>query len=213
MNSRFPQTLTSSRFLLGGVVLFLAVPRLVLAQNAQGGGQAVAQVPAGTSALAAGLGALADKRQDDFRKDFSDAKGLAKSNNIAAAEVALTKSNIFQKDTPDWHFETTQKLLQTAHDLSKEGTGNAASVQALATQSLQHLSDAAAATKDSAAKARAKAQSAFIYDRYMGDPTTAIATYKAALQLAPADQTVKEALDRLEKADANLRAKIRPARK
>jgi hypothetical protein len=158
-------------------------------------------------------GKASDPRTEVYRKDLDDAKGFAKNNNIVAAEQVLTRGNAFAKDTANWHFETTQKLLQAAHDLSKEGKGNATAVRSLATQSLQRLSDAAAASKDNAVKAKAKADSAFIHDRYMGDPTTAIASYKAALQLAPTDKNVKEALERLEKADANLRAKIRPARK
>lgn len=207
----FPFSLLRSRprqLLLGSLLIATLASGRAQGQNSKAPDPSAAAPEVGNAAEAANL---ANKRLADLRKDASDAKDLAKSNNIAAAELVLTKTNAFQKDTPEWHFETTQKLLQTANDLSKEGKGTA--VRALATQSLQRLNDAATATKDNAVKAKAKADAAFIHDRYMGDPTTAIATYKAALQLAPTDKNVKEALERLEKADANLRAKIRPTRK
>jgi hypothetical protein len=148
----------------------------------------------------------------ELRKTMADAKSQAKKLDVNSAEQTLTKNNVFKANTPEWHQETTRKLLHLAHDLAREGNSTAA-VTTLANQSLQHLSQMEALAKDNPTKARAKAASAYIYERFSGDPTSAIAAYKAALLLAPDDAATKEALDRLEKADANLRAKIHAPKK
>lgn len=211
----FPMTL-SVKILLGSLMVASALTGRSAEQTLP---SPVSQTAGGLAGSAGNPAAAVGKAVDGavgkadkdavFRKDLGDAKMLAKGNNIAAAEQALTRSNGFQKDTPEWHFETTQKLMQAAHDLSKEGKNSEAATRALAVQSLQHLTDVAAIAKDNATKSKAKSGSAFIQDRYLGDPTAAIASYQAALQLTPNDPAVKEALDRLQKADANLRAKIR----
>lgn len=213
MTSRISTPGPLRRLRLAGILALVPLSAWAQANQSPGNSGNAARSDLAANAAQPGNGANDKKspnaREQELRKDLDDAKGLAKGNNIAAAELALTKSNSFQKNTADWHFETTQKLLQAANDLSKEGKGSVAAVRGLAVQALQRLNDAAAATKDNGLKAKAKSDSAFIHDRYMGDPTAAIASYKAALQLAPADKNIKEALERLEKADANLRAKIR----
>jgi hypothetical protein len=147
----------------------------------------------------------------ELRKSKDDAKALAKANNVTGAENALTRTNRFQANTPEWHLETSHKLVETARELTKDGFGAAAT--ALVTQSLQHLNQTASIATDARTKAQAKASAAVIYERFVGDPAAAITNYQAALQFNPDDVATKEALERLQKADAALRARIRPAKK
>ena len=53
----------------------------------------------------------------------------------------------------------------------------------------------------------------FIQQRYVGDPAAALASYRAALALSPNDKSIKENLDRLEKSDAILRARLKQTTK
>jgi hypothetical protein len=144
----------------------------------------------------------------DALQSLDDAKTFAKSGNVAAVEQALTQSSAFKTNSTEWHLETTQKLIQTAHELARDG--NSSSVNAIALQSLQHLDQVALTAKNANDKSRAKATAGFVYERFIGDPTSAIASYKAAVQLNPNDKASQEALQRLQDADANLRAKIHP---
>jgi tetratricopeptide (TPR) repeat protein len=145
-----------------------------------------------------------------YQQAVSDAKALAKANNLAAAERSLTKFNIFKANTADWHMETMQRLVHAANVLAQEGDPDTAT--ALARQSLLHLDQAKGLTRDVRTQARAHALAGLIQQYFIGDPTAAIASYQAALQLAPDDAPTQEALDQLQKADANLRAKIHPGK-
>jgi hypothetical protein len=141
------------------------------------------------------------------RKAIDDAKTLVKAGNVAAAEQALTKRNLAKPNTAEWDMETTQKLVQTAQELAHDG--NSSSVPALATLSLQHLSEVGTRSKNAQMQSRAKSQAAYIYARFVGDTPSAIASYQAAVQLDPTDVASQQALDRLQSAEANLRAKIK----
>lgn len=144
-----------------------------------------------------------------FQSVLTNAKTLAKGQNITAAENALTVFNVSKPNTASWHMETTQKLMQIAGDLAKEG-GNGATVNAVAQQSLSHLQQASTLAKDAPTQAQSKAAAAFIYLRYLGDPTSAITYYQAAATLAPKDPAIQQALTRLQSADAKMRARIHP---
>jgi len=141
------------------------------------------------------------------RKAVDDAKQLVKAGNVTAAEQALTKRNLAKPNTAEWHMETTRKLVQTAQELAHDG--NSSSVPALATLSLQHLTEVGARSQNAKVKARAKSQAGYVYARFVGDTPSAIASYQAAVQLDPTDVASQEALDRLQSAEANLRAKIK----
>lgn len=147
------------------------------------------------------------------RAAIDSAKALAKGNDIVAAEQALTKVSSFQANTPDWHVETTQKLVAVAHELSREGATSPATITALANKSLQHLSQVETTATDARVKANAKAMAGFIQQRYVGDPAAAITSYRAALALSPNDKSIKENLERLEKSDAILRARLKQTTK
>ena len=196
--------------LASGLLYYSAVCVMAQAQGNNG-----ADSGSNSSASKAGQGESTKASAEEttnFRQNLDQAKTLAKSRDIAAAEKALTKDNTAQADTPEWHMETTHKLMQAAGDLAREGN-NAAVVASLATQSLQHLNQVCAAATDSKAKANAKVSMAYIQERFQGDPVAAMASYQAALALAPNDKGAAEALERLQKADANLRAKIRSTKK
>jgi hypothetical protein len=152
--------------------------------------------------------------EKDSRQTLADAKGLAKKGDLAGVEQKLVALNLSKPGTSDWHMETTQRLMQTAGDLVREGSPK--QVNAIVSQSLQHLDQAAnlaKAAKDVRGQANAKVMTGFIQERFSGDAASAIASYQAALQLVPDDKATLEALDRLQKADANLRAKIHPVKK
>lgn len=176
--------------------------------HANGGPANVVTLPSAADlAKASPLGAQASRAAID------SAKTLAKSNDLGAAEQALTKVSAFQANTPDWHVETTQKLVAVAHELSRDGATSPATITALANKSLQHLSQVETGSTDSRVKANAKAMAGFIQQRYVGDPAAALASYRAALALSPNDKSIKENLDRLEKSDAILRARLKQTTK
>jgi tetratricopeptide (TPR) repeat protein len=141
------------------------------------------------------------------RKAIDDAKTLIKAGNVAAAEQALTKRNRAKPNTAEWHAETTQKLVQTAQELAREG--NSSSIADLATLSLQHLNEVGALSQNAQVKAHAKSQAAYIYARFVGDTPAAIASYQAAVKLDPTDVAAQQALERLQNSEANLRARIK----
>lgn len=147
----------------------------------------------------------------EARKAKDDAKSLAKGGNVQAVEDTLTRSNKSLPNTAEWHVETMQKLTDIARDLAREGGGSA--VPGLATQALQHVTQANARTTDSRVKAQVQAAAAVIHEQIVGDPTAALAAYRTAVQLDPSDKGIKEALDRLERADAVLRARIQSKKK
>lgn len=60
-------------------------------------------------------------------------------------------------------------------------------------------------------QAQAKATAAFIHERYRGDLAAAIVSYEAALLLNPTDKTSRESLERLQRIDANLKARLKAA--
>jgi hypothetical protein len=98
-------------------------------------------------------------------------------------------------------------------DLAREGSpgrGNA-----LATEILQELNEAdvrGRSASDVHLQAQAKATAGFVHENFRGDIAAALASYRAAVQLKPSDKAAQEALDRLQRADAMLRARINPKR-
>jgi hypothetical protein len=141
-----------------------------------------------------------------FAAAIGAAKSAAKSGDLATAESALTQENIMAPGTGEWHLETANKLLELATELAREG-GNNAAISPLATLVLQHLAAAAANAHTPGDRAQAKAAAAIVYVRYVGDPTSAIASYQAALALAPNDPGIKQALARLQATLARAQAR------
>lgn len=144
----------------------------------------------------------------ELRKSVDDAKASARVNDIPAAEAAITRNSRFAANTAEWHMETTQKLADIARELSREGSKGA--VPALIARALHHVDQVAVRTTDVRARGQAKAAAAVIHEQLAGDPAAAIAAYRAAVTLDPNDAGTKEALGRLERADAILRARIQP---
>jgi hypothetical protein len=146
----------------------------------------------------------------DSRKAIGDAKALIKGNDLVAAEKKLTDANLSAPDTAAWSLETSTRLLQVAGELAREGTSKD-KIPAVVVRTLQHLdtSPATALGKgDGRSQAQAKALAGFIHERYRGDLPSAIASYRAAAKLDPDDPAIRESLDRLERIEANLNAKI-----
>lgn len=144
----------------------------------------------------------------------SEAKTQVKSGDTVGAARKLALANLSQADTAAWHLETTQRLMQVAGQLSREG--NVRDTKTVVTESLRQLDQAASLAKtgkDSAGEARAHLAAGAIHDRFRGDPVAAIASYEAALRANPADAGAKEALERLKKSYANLLARGKKAQK
>lgn len=142
-----------------------------------------------------------------IRGNVEDAKNLAKGNSVAAAEQKLMALNHAKPNTAAWHMETAQRLMQTAEQLAREA--HTASLPALAASALSHLDQAVQRAKDARTQAAAKTLAGFIHERYLADPVTALANYQAAALLAPSNAAnAKEAADRLQKTDDNVKDKI-----
>lgn len=140
----------------------------------------------------------------------TEAKNLAKTGQLAAAEEVLAAQSKFQRGSDHWHYSTGQLLVRLAGDLSREGKGTES--RSLATQALQRFEQAAAATRDNRAKASFKSAAGYVNERYLGDTAAAIASYRAATEANPNDKAAKENLTRLESSYALLRARV-PANK
>lgn len=138
------------------------------------------------------------------RSALDSAKTLARANNVAAAEQAILQSNRAKPDTVAWRMESSQRLVQVAERLGRDG--QAASAAPLVNSALQHLVTAEQSARLARTKATLKIQAAFIQERYLGDRQAAIASYEAALRLTY-DARAKEALDRLKSTEENLRLK------
>lgn len=148
---------------------------------------------------------------NDLQTARANAKAFAKSNRLKEAEDELTRHNKMPANTAEWHYETSQKLLDLAQQLA--GDRNPSAVRGLAARSLDHLKEVSNRSIDARTRGKAKALEAVIQERMLGDPTAAIASYQAALQANPGDDGTKEALERLQRADAKLRARIQPKKK
>ncbi len=130
------------------------------------------------------------------RGKVSDAKVLAKSGNVAAAETAVATLNRAKPNTTEWHLETAQRLVQTAEQLARDGDG--AQVEKLVRRALQQLSQAMAKAKDDASRAAVRSLEGFLQERYLADNDAAAMAYEAAAKLAPAEaKGAGEAAERL----------------
>jgi len=191
------------------LVIALALASLGYGQSASAPSQ-VATTP-GQSATAPG-----QAKKDDgtagpdlttSRTTVDNAKNLAKGNDATGAEQALTTLNLAKPNTAEWHMETAQRLMLTAEQLAREG--QPASATALVNSALSHLTQADPLAKDAPTRAAAKTFAGFIQERYLANHTAALASYQAAVQLSPATATAaKEASDRLQKSDDDLKNKI-----
>jgi hypothetical protein len=182
----------------------LASLLLSLTATAEGFAQALAPVPA--TPVAKVDPAQTARDLEIYRAGVGSALAHAKSGNLVAAEAALTALNKAKPNTAAWHIETSQRLTQTAEQLAR--SGKPTNVSALANSALKHLVDAEALTTDVRKKATMKSLAGFIHERYLGNPTAAQASYRAAAQLSPATAgRAQEAADRLQRIDENLRVK------
>lgn len=141
---------------------------------------------------------------------LAKARDKVRSGDLAAAGDFLTATNPFQAGTSQWHMDAAQRWLALAEDFSKGPDRQR--TPTVVTRTLQHLDEAAELARrsgDTRGQADAKSTTGFLHERYRGDPNSAIASYKAALQLQPNDRGIREALTRLEKSLAILQARAR----
>jgi hypothetical protein len=92
----------------------------------------------------------------------------------------------------------------TAHEAAK---ASASSGDFAVATALQYLAEANRRTNDPDIKANLQALTGFLQERYLGDPESAKAAYRAAAQLAPGNESVREKVERLEHTQAETHAK------
>jgi hypothetical protein len=141
------------------------------------------------------------------RGALGEAKALAAARNPAAAEQALVRLNRAPAGTARWHTETTQRLLQVAEQLAREG--QPAGVPALVASALGHLDSTEALSKgavtkeaqarDARTRSSAKYTAGFIHERFTGNLPAALASYRAAVEFDPSAAFAQEAFARLQR--------------
>jgi hypothetical protein len=139
------------------------------------------------------------------RATHETAKAHATNGNFAAAAQMLDALSTAPAGSADRLFETAQRLTTLASTMSREG--NATGAQWAAAAALQYLTEANRRTNDPDIKANLQALAGLLQERYLGDLESAKAAYRAAGQLAPDNESVREKVERLEHADAESRAK------
>ncbi len=138
-----------------------------------------------------------------------EAKALASVGNVVGAEQRLILLNGAAPNTPGWYLETSQRLIHLGGNLRRESPNRVAAVMNQALRRLSEADSAAGSAGDRRAQANAKALTAFIHERYRGDRASALASYRAALQLDPNDRSSQEAVERLQLSEAILRARTK----
>jgi hypothetical protein len=194
---------TGIEFFVSGVsfALLLLAPQ-AYAQNPSPGG-----VNTGQAVLVRPIEA------PDARRLVDEAKALAKSGSIDGAEAKLTELNLAIADSPAWQMETSQRLLQLASTLSRENSAaQASAVVGRALLRLTQANEKAVETANVGGRAQVAMLSGHLHERFRGDSASAIASYKAALALEPKNRAAKEALERLQRSEAVLRARIGQSR-
>jgi len=130
---------------------------------------------------------------------------LTKTPNLNAVENALTAVNQSKQNSAAWQLETAQRLLHVAEQIAR--AGKPANVSALANRALQDIAVADSPSQDATTRASAKTLTAWIYERYLADPTSAQSSYKAAAQLAPSNSQAQEGAGRLQSTHDNVSLK------
>jgi len=136
-----------------------------------------------------------------------NARDLARQHNAAGAEAQLVLANDAQPNSADWHVQAAQRLMWLAHDTPQQTAVTDVSPQ-LAASALQHLRQADALTQDAQKKANIKTLIGLLQERYFGDHAAALASYQAAVQLAPDHPQAKRRADRLQRMEAHTAEKL-----
>lgn len=168
----------------------------------------------GSGGLNTGQGALARPIvATDARRLVDEAKALAKNGNIEGADAKLSELNLAVEGSPAWQMETSQRLLQLASTLSRENAAaQASAVVGRALLRLTQANEKAVETGNVGGRAQVAMLSGHLHERFRGDSTSAIASYKSALALEPKNRAAKEAIERLQRSEAVLRARIGQSR-
>jgi hypothetical protein len=173
-------------FSLSAFLCFSAVP----ATHAQ------PATPSGQSQKAA-------EHVSDSAATLDRAKGFARGRNADAAEQELAQTNVTAANSPAWHLETAQRLVQLAEALVRDAhQGDTGEVLQRA---LQHLKQADVPSVDNSTRVAANLLAGFIHERFLADSRSALASYRAAARLAPNSTAAKEAVERRQRIDDSFR--------
>jgi methylmalonyl-CoA mutase cobalamin-binding subunit len=148
-------------------------------------------------------------RQTEVRQLSDRAIAVARNGDIASAEQVLSSLNRSKPNTADWHLETSQRLVQMAERLQREA--RPAVVSSITARILTQLESAERLASDGRSRADALHFAGFVHERFNGDLTAALASYRAAARYQP-DSPAKEAADRLERAMNNVNSRAKEVR-
>lgn len=151
-----------------------------------------------------------DDRGAARRNAAANAKKLFAENSDETAERTLTDTNRNPKNSPEWHLESANRLVQTAFSLTRLGRPDKA--VDIARRALQHAEQAARKTSQPALAATADATAAFIHERLLADAAAAKLAYASALRRNPQSGATRD-LARLERIEAEAARKSPPAGK
>ncbi len=146
------------------------------------------------------------QRQEKYRVAIANARTLAVTNNVEAAEQEIVAASQRPPNSAGWHMETAQRLLQVAEAVAR--AAKPAGTPALASRAVFHLTQAEQLSRDPRAKAAARSLIGFVQERYLADRAAALASHRAASQLAPKSARARETVERLERTDETLRARV-----
>jgi hypothetical protein len=136
-----------------------------------------------------------------------NARDLARSGNVAAAENLFAGVCWGKKDSAEWHLELAQRLVQTAEELAREGEPQ--QVEKAVRQALGHLAQVQKKAKNAETEAAASTLAGFIHERYLADEDAAIAQYETAASRAPeAAKAAAESAERLKRTKENRSRRI-----
>jgi hypothetical protein len=134
------------------------------------------------------------------------AMAKAKQGDAVAAEQELLAVARGPLASSSGQLEIAQRLILLAHDSPRQ-RGQTPAVPALIASALQHLQQAEQLAANPQQKASARALAGLVQERFIGDQTAALASYRAALALAPDHPGAQRAAERLERLQAVVAAK------
>lgn len=195
-NSPFPM---KRLFTLLGA--WCALITAALAQNAAAPGQAKKTDPVDPQVAVVEL----ERTTLNNAVTLATTTDLSKGVGLVTLENSLTALNQSKPNSAESRLETAQRLLQVAEQAAR--AGKPANVALLAQRALQQLQVADTPAQDAPTRAAAKTLAAWIYERYLGDSDSALASYQAAAQLDPANAKANEAATRVKGAKDNVKLK------
>jgi hypothetical protein len=166
------------------------------------------------AAVAAQFAARRPEQIKTLKEATTEAGAHLQSGNVSEARSKLAAFNFAKPGTPEWHLETTARMVDIAESFARKGNAkDAKTTIGIALAELDSAGLAAAAAGDKSSQSCAKAASARLHERFRGDPVAALADFEAALVLDPSDAETRAAYERLRGSYQNMLLRTKPAKK